>query len=84
MEEEDCSPQNAIDERDGAIEARILFIGGQSPHGEAGKDQRHDDQVGSLHDLGRGLLSLVNARKLSEQEQVKEEKTMCSNISSFK
>ena len=64
MKEEDCSPQNAIDERDGAVEARILFVGGQSPHGEAGKDERHDDQVGSLHDLGGGLLPLINPRQL--------------------
>ena len=64
MEEEDSSPQNAIDERHSSVEARILFIGGQSPHGEAGKDQRHDDQVGSLHDLSRGLLPLINPRQL--------------------
>ena len=64
VEEEDSSPQNAIDERHGAVEARILFVGGQSPHSEAGKDERHDDQVGSLHDLGWGLLPLINPWQL--------------------
>ena len=63
MEEEDGSPQHPIDERHRPVEARILFVGGQRPHGEAGEDERHDDQIGSLHDLSRGLLSLVNARQ---------------------
>ena len=64
MEEEDSSPQNAIDERHSSVQAGILFVGGQSPHGEAGKDERHDDQVGSLHDLSGGLLPLINPRQL--------------------
>ena len=64
MEEEDCSPQNAIDERDSSVQARILFIGGQSADGETGKDERHDDQIWSLHDLSRGLLPLINPWQL--------------------
>ena len=61
MEEEDGSSQNTVDESDSAVEPRVLLVGGERPHGETGEDEWHDDQVGSLHDLGRGLLSLVDA-----------------------
>ena len=64
MEKENGSSQNAIDESDSAVQTRVLFVRGQGPHGEAGEDEWHDDQVGSLHDLGRCLLSLVNPGQL--------------------
>ena len=45
VEEENSSPQNAIDERHSSVQARVLFIRGQGAHGEAGEDERHDDQI---------------------------------------
>ena len=51
MKKEDTSSKETIEERECAIETRVLLIGGQSAGGEAAKDQGHDDKVGSLHDF---------------------------------
>ena len=51
MKKEDTSAKETIQERECAVETRVLLIGGQSPRGEATEHKGHDDKVGSLHDF---------------------------------
>ena len=48
VEKEDGAAQDAVDEGEGAVQPRVLLIGGQSAQQKTHKHHRHDDQVGSL------------------------------------
>ena len=61
MEEEDAGAQHAVEDGEGAVEGHVLVVLAEHPHHETGEDQRHDDEVRALHDLGRDELLLIHA-----------------------
>ena len=53
VKEKYAAAQDAIDDRECAVESDILLIFAQGPGHEAHRDHGQDDQIGPLHDLGR-------------------------------
>ena len=51
VEKEDGAAQDAVDEGEGAVQPRVLLIGGQGAQQKTHKHHRHDDQVGSLDEV---------------------------------
>ena len=70
MEEEDASAQDAVEDGEGAVQRHVLLVFGHGADDEADKHQGHDDQVGSLHDLGGDQLLLVHSGQASKQTLV--------------
>ena len=65
VKEEDRDTQAGVDCGKSPIEGLILIILRHETDNETSEDQRHDNQIGPLHYLGRKQLLLVQARNAS-------------------
>ena len=61
VKEEDAAAEDAVEDGERPVERDVLLVLREDADDVADEDERHDDQVGALHDLGRDELLLVQS-----------------------